>query len=96
MSKTTHDMSPGVGNNRYFFGVAKYFEIDIPIDLVDDDVVTTGNRRSAVDRRAFKPEFGCHGIKLCHWGIKQWLFDSREGYLCKFRVGKKHCISERK
>jgi hypothetical protein len=53
-------MSNGVSNNRMVNGPdSDSIGLDIPIDLVDDGVVATGNRRGAV--RAFN--FRCHGTK---------------------------------
>ena len=57
----THSKCLWIGNNAIFsaseIGVTLLNEIDIPIDLVDDGVAATGNRRRTV--RAFR----CHGTK---------------------------------
>lgn len=46
--KFTHNLCLGVGNNRIFIARLRVRnELDIPIDPVDDDVDTTGNRREA-------------------------------------------------
>jgi hypothetical protein len=53
-------MSIGVRNNRTFNGDWEPNNgLDIPIDLVDDGVVATGNRRGAV--KAFNYTSRCHG-----------------------------------
>ena len=60
------------------------WEIDIPVDLVDDGVIATGDRRKAVNLRAFR----CHGMKKCYLDKAMALrLRLREGYLYKFRVG---------
>jgi hypothetical protein len=57
----TNNNCVSVGNNTIFIareiGVDRLNETDIPIDLVDDDIAATGNRRGTV--RAFR----CHGTK---------------------------------
>ena len=53
------------GNNRNFSGEDRW-EIDIPVDLVYDGVVATGDRRKAANLRAFN--FRCHGVKKCDLG----------------------------
>lgn len=46
--KLTHNLCLGVGNNRIFIARLRVRnELDIPIDPVDDDVDSTGNRREA-------------------------------------------------
>ena len=65
ISKTTHDKWLRGGNNRNFSGFGKW-DIDIPVDLVYDGVIATGDRRKAVSLRAFNLRFRCHGIKKCY------------------------------
>ena len=75
------------GNNRNFSGEDRW-EIDIPVDLVDDGVIATGDRRKAVNLRAFNLRFRCHGMKKCYLDKAMALrLRLRQGYLYEFRVG---------
>ena len=65
ISKTTHDKCLRGGNNGNFSGFGRW-DIDVPVDLVYDGIIATGDRRKAVNLRAFN--FRCHGVKKCDLG----------------------------